>query len=1332
MCKCGTYIAYASALGKAYDAGTKKIGFDNVKSLAEVYAIDEADVKAMYEAGLTDGKSGSIRPTVRYDVADPRKVKNSDRDTLLAFADVFGRNIVVTDSLTVDKANNITQNKSIEESDTKGSQVNGMFYNNTIYINLSDDVTTPIGYTIMHELTHSLKKQFPSEYSAFAELYKQRWIEKNGQESFDNAIADKIALYEKNGAAFNKGRENAEALEEIICDQMGEVLHDENFINNVAKKRPDIARALLNSIRDILRKIRQLFAEYGGFPSKYNNAMLSQLDLLKEAEGLLTNAIKSAQEVRNEEILEEDGSSDVRLSINPEYEEELDKWVNEGMEGNPRFVVGSTGEILQALGAIDQDIYINGAKIRKILENHKEMSIDKIKAIAKDIERPVLVMSSKNKKGKNTRLTMFGKSRTGEGPVLVIFDLKPRENGVAVTDMQKVNSAYAKNEGPDGQTAEEFVRSSNVLFVNKKRITRLLQSLGFTRPSELPLNDSVGNISYIKRNVKIEGEKFTDVFKFSLPTEDSDQAKLTTNENPTSSDDIRFSLSSPVEETKDLIAVHNVEESNFIKTLDLGGFPMPSIAVTKAAIGHTKFGEISVLFNKDVIDPSNPKNKVYGADAWTPTFPSVEHELNENKAEEIYKRAINVGGLDFFNPVELAPSNIDYTLINYGKDGLIEKYKNDYGLKQMFLAESDISSVKIENKTVKEEMPESDKEIAKWYLENGKSLVASAKKNRKANLSPFLWRKEHRDEIENIYSRYLSEALSYTDEQIKQELSNTSFGAKYMPISFAIRYETNNGIITREEDGSQDAQVKIDELVNQEDYEKWLEELLDGIEGDSGVWNGKDPYTSSGNRRSFKQLHYPVTVDNIVSAMLNQSDGDRNSESRFVGIKSVRAAVATDFKSIDGIKGASTKLRNIETEEYDKLKENLDNKLSSVMNDILKVSSGQDNLFIALDSLGLAIEEACSTPSISNIKKVLNGYNWKVTDAQAKEIQSIINGVIDMPVNMFEAKPQRVVSFNEIEKVVLPINSSADLKNKLDDIDVEYLEYDGTDEDRKAKVNEVADNEDLRFSITDSHGNEIVPDKAFRTFYEKLADAKKQNEPIKSHDGLFIISIGENDGINNILVYTKGRGFNPAIERIVTINFDDETILDAVRREVYDYEKRKRLYGEGDVIEGMFGQGILTTYESGSFVQNRSSGKSRSPRKRVWSFDTEGDERGRSAQKPLSEEIPTEDEVLKFSMDNDLYDPLLDGDISDEAKSRRVKVRCELLALVEDISRNETKLTHELILDEKTVKSRIKELVNEATANSDILPGERRYAFAEKNIVNANLKCYNSIINRCI
>lgn len=59
---------------------------------------------------------------------------------------------------------------------------------------------------------------------------------------------------------------------------------------------------------------------------------------------------------------------------------------------------------------------------------------------------------------------------------------------------------------------------------------------------------------------------------------------------------VRFSMRAPVEQTRDLIAVHNLTENKLLSALKLGGFPMPSIAVTKSSIGHSTFGDISLVF----------------------------------------------------------------------------------------------------------------------------------------------------------------------------------------------------------------------------------------------------------------------------------------------------------------------------------------------------------------------------------------------------------------------------------------------------------------------------------------------------------------------------------------------------------------------------------------------------------------------------------------------------------------------------------------------------------------------------------------------------------------
>ncbi|MBP5250278.1 MAG: hypothetical protein J6Z46_09770, partial [Lachnospiraceae bacterium] len=57
----------------------------------------------------------------------------------------------------------------------------------------------------------------------------------------------------------------------------------------------------------------------------------------------------------------------------------------------------------------------------------------------------------------------------------------------------------------------------------------------------------------------------------------------------------QFSLKSPVESVGDLVAIHNMHESDLIKTLKLGGFPMPSIAVMRADNAGQSYRNVNVL-----------------------------------------------------------------------------------------------------------------------------------------------------------------------------------------------------------------------------------------------------------------------------------------------------------------------------------------------------------------------------------------------------------------------------------------------------------------------------------------------------------------------------------------------------------------------------------------------------------------------------------------------------------------------------------------------------------------------------------------------------------------
>lgn len=92
----------------------------------------------------------------------------------------------------------------------------------------------------------------------------------------------------------------------------------------------------------------------------------------------------------------------------------------------------------------------------------------------------------------------------------------------------------------------------------------------------------------------------------------------------------RFSLKTPIEGSADLIALHNLTEQNLLDALRLGGMPMPSIAVTKTDLPHLEFGDITLVLDKNSIDPgADSRNRVYGADIGSSIAPEEAQTLEE-------------------------------------------------------------------------------------------------------------------------------------------------------------------------------------------------------------------------------------------------------------------------------------------------------------------------------------------------------------------------------------------------------------------------------------------------------------------------------------------------------------------------------------------------------------------------------------------------------------------------------------------------------------------------------------------------------------------------------
>ena len=381
--------------------------------------------------------------------------------------------------------------------------------------------------TVLHEDYHWYNALDAEGARTLQEHALEYLAKSSGYESLDEMIRAKLKDYSAQSLTYEQ------AAEELVADAWRGIFDsEESFKRWVEFQRGQAEKNAGKSgtIHKVMEQVRQML---DGLISRAKEVLTADPDdraalkakRLAEAEKRtlqdeyfahaekamdnLRSAKENAAALKTESAAEGRG---VRYSINPSYAQDIDEWNRDGRNSREIFVLGSTAEALQGLGARENDIYMKGDKISLILEQHPEMTLNEIKRIPEILDDPILVLSSRNKGragSQNTRLVLFGSVKAQDGrPVLCVLDLQPVENRIVIQDMQKATSAYTKDNDP-----VRFVRSSEVLYTseNKKRTTALLRTLGFQMPSELQRYGSMGSISYHGQNVKMEGVPFTEI-----------------------------------------------------------------------------------------------------------------------------------------------------------------------------------------------------------------------------------------------------------------------------------------------------------------------------------------------------------------------------------------------------------------------------------------------------------------------------------------------------------------------------------------------------------------------------------------------------------------------------------------------------------------------------------------------------------------------------------------------------------------------------------------------------------------------------------------------------
>ena len=574
--------------------------------------------------------------------------------------------------------------------------------------------------------------------------------------------------------------------------------------------------------------------------------------------------------------------------------------------------------------------------------------------------------------------------------------------------------------------------------------------------------------------------------------------------NEVSKPEKRFSLSSNVEQTKDLIAVHNMTAAELEKSLDLGGLPMPSIAIIKAADGHSEYGDVSLVFGKDTIDPKkSARNKVYGGDAWTPTFPKIDYKANEKVGKRIRDKYYDLSrkyGYDNTRALyNYAQDLSDVLTSEGGEKAMIDKLYGDTGMMQIYLMDTGRERIANVNKETKTALTDGQVRQYENLIDTlGRDEMNGFAKKDGEELSDLVRRRkafieENEAGIRKAFEKtFIEDGMSAKDAaEVSAELALSDL-RKYVLDTF--NYIKNGAETVKTEFDSEATNAAIKKAADGEGYRKWVNDLFGGAEEKSGIRNSKDAYTASGNRRSFEALHWENNLENIVKAMLEQ---DETGGAFFSGT-GIWGVSAKKYNSISEIKNDSSRLRTMNEAEYNALKEQYGARMQEIAQTLIDPKN--DNYFIASDdAYSLIVDAVRNSKDESGILRYLKKYNSRATEKTASDIAALVRDIAEMPTGYFEAKPQRAVGFDEVKAVILPDNASGELVSRLESDGINTVTYKAGDENSRLEaLNGVRD---VRFSLSSADTD----------IYSRIFDMQREETKLTSR----IREIEKSDAFKN-------------------------------------------------------------------------------------------------------------------------------------------------------------------------------------------------------------------------
>ena len=624
---------------------------------------------------------------------------------------------------------------------------------------------------------------------------------------------------------------------------------------------------------------------------------------------------------------------------------------------------------------------------------------------------------------------------------------------------------------------------------------------------------------------------------------------------------VRFQMSAPVEvdSQKDLVAVHNLTEENLREALELGGLPSPSIAVVKAQEGHTQYGPISLVFNSDTIDPMvNRANRIYGSDAWTPTRPNVEYEVHADKAVKLNSELAQLsrqtaGGA--FARGNVLSGTLDMEASGKSPKQLAESLSRNDAVKAAYLADKGETVQVVTKQEVR--FTESQKKRYEKIMEalGGEAalrdIVESDVVNGNHDKSNAVL-----NEVREAEKSWAMEEFGWSEEKAQTKADRLIAPMLRARLENAYEYVTTKDMAGKTVQDTEAMQNELQQKAPDADVEEWLLPKMEGILGKKGIRNEKDPYTRTGNRRSFAQLHNPYTLQNLVEAM-NQQNA-RGEGAWGLSANTLMSTATAEYQNLDEVRADKGRLQQMPAEEYKALLEQADGQIEEVISRIRQETVAHSNSgYGEREILGeILLRAAQGKQTMAAVSKAFSKEGYTISRETAKQIVALYKTIADIPTGYFEAKPQRAVGFDEVRAAIVPDNASAALLDSLKEKGVTVYEYKAGDDAQRTKVlNQVPD---VRFQMAEQADRDAKRNRqrqASRTIADNSAAIKTLTEMMGLTCGVRV-SDDSILGVAERLVKASGAKGKADTERVAR---EMRTLIEYMKTEGADMNKAQGL-----------------------------------------------------------------------------------------------------------------------------------------------------------------------------